>query len=90
MSSPIPFLDALGQARISLGKVVTVKPFKGLVPDKPVALQELLVNSGVGVVDFANTLQILEQNGFVRHYGTGSDELVELTKEGAKMLGAGE
>jgi hypothetical protein len=91
MGSPIPFLDSLGQAASSLGKADSgaVESFKWLQPNTPVAVHTLLRDSKVGVVDFANTLQILKENGFVRHYGAGPDEVVELTDEGAQMLRTG-
>jgi hypothetical protein len=83
------FVDSLDRERSSLGTVATIEPFRGLAPDKPVPLHELLQNSGVGVVEFATTLQILEKNGFVRLYGKGTDEKVELTQQGAQMLTIG-
>jgi predicted transcriptional regulator len=84
------FVDSLNRERSLLGTVANIEPFRGLAPDKPVSLHELLQKSGVGVVEFAKTLQILEKNGFVRLSGRGPDEKVELTQQGAQMLTAGE
>jgi len=71
MSSPLPFLESLGKAASSLGTANqdAVESFKQLRPNTSVAVNDLLRGSRAGVVDFVNTLQILKENGFVRHYG---------------------
>ena len=84
------FLETLERLNPSKGegtqkKRTSLHLIKKLASSGREPLQNLMIHSGMGLIEFADNLKQIQEAGLVALSGTGADQVVELTSTGTML-----